>query len=55
MPPCRPQVPVLVHEMILIEVWKRSVFPILCQLRDFRPKNTFQLYMVVRWEPAVNL
>lgn len=45
------QVPVLVHEMILIEVWKQKIFPILCQLEDFNPKNTFHLYMVVspRW------
>lgn len=41
------QIPVLVHEMIIIEVWKHNVFPILCQLRDFKPKNTFHLYMVV--------
>lgn len=41
------QIPVLVHEMIIIEVWKQHVFPILCQLRDFKPKNTFPLYMVV--------
>ncbi|CAG07000.1 unnamed protein product, partial [Tetraodon nigroviridis] len=47
------KVPVLVHEMILIEVWKRSVFPILCQLSDFRPKNTFQLYMVIHHEATV--
>lgn len=49
------QIPVLVHEMILIEVWKQSVFPILCQLRDFKPKNTFQLYMVVRSQSHVKL
>lgn len=53
--PCPLQIPVLVHEMILIEVWKQSVFPILCQLSDFKPKNTFQLYMVVRLESAVKL
>lgn len=53
--PCPLQIPVLVHEMILIEVWKQAVFPILCQLSDFNPKNTFQLYMVVRLESAVKL
>lgn len=41
------QIPVLIHELILIEVWKHKVFPILCQLQDFNPKNSFQLYMVV--------
>lgn len=54
-PPDLLQIPVLVHEMILIEVWKQSVFPILCQLRDFNPKNTFQLYMVVRSQSDVKL
>lgn len=55
MSPCPLQIPVLVHEMILIEVWKQTVFPILCQLRDFKPKNTFQLYMVVRSQSDVKL
>lgn len=41
------QIPTLVHEMILIEVWKQKIFPILCQLQDFTPKSTFPLYMVV--------
>uniref|UniRef100_A0A3Q3WDR3 Zinc finger MYND domain-containing protein 10 n=1 Tax=Mola mola TaxID=94237 RepID=A0A3Q3WDR3_MOLML len=41
------KIAVLIHEMILIEVWKQKVFPILCQLQDFIPKNTFHLYMVV--------
>lgn len=43
----RPQIPVLVHEMILVEVWKLKIFPILRRLEDFKPKNTFHLYMVV--------
>ena len=33
--------------MILVEIWKQNVFPILCQLQDFNPKSTFPLYMVV--------
>uniref|UniRef100_A0A3Q3WPH7 Zinc finger MYND domain-containing protein 10 n=1 Tax=Mola mola TaxID=94237 RepID=A0A3Q3WPH7_MOLML len=47
------KIPVLVHEMILIEVWKQRVFPILCQLQDFNPKNTFPLYMVIHHEATV--
>nr|XP_033483488.1 zinc finger MYND domain-containing protein 10 isoform X2 [Epinephelus lanceolatus] len=47
------KIPVLVHEMILIEVWKHRVFPILCQLQDFNPKNTFQLYMVIHHEVTI--
>ncbi|XP_047439498.1 zinc finger MYND domain-containing protein 10 [Mugil cephalus] len=47
------KISVLIHEMILIEVWKQKVFPILCQLHDFNPKNTFQLYMVIRHEATI--
>ncbi|XP_074500793.1 zinc finger MYND domain-containing protein 10 [Sebastes fasciatus] len=47
------KIPVLVHEMILVEVWKHKVFPILCQLEDFNPKNTFPLYMVIHHEATI--
>ncbi|XP_075997520.1 zinc finger MYND domain-containing protein 10 [Genypterus blacodes] len=47
------KIPVLVHEMILVEVWKQKVFPILCQLQDFNPKSTFQIYMVIHHEATV--
>ncbi|XP_028303210.1 zinc finger MYND domain-containing protein 10 [Gouania willdenowi] len=47
------KIPVLVHEMILVEVWKHKVFPILCQLQDFIPNNTFHLYMVVHHEATI--
>nr|XP_020453738.1 zinc finger MYND domain-containing protein 10 [Monopterus albus] len=47
------KIPVLVHEMILTEVWKQKVFPILCQLQDFNPKNTFHLYMVIHHEATI--
>ncbi|XP_042360814.1 zinc finger MYND domain-containing protein 10 isoform X2 [Plectropomus leopardus] len=47
------KIPVLVHEMILIEVWKHKVFPILCQLQDFNPKSTFHLYMVIHHEVTI--
>lgn len=49
----RRKIPVLVHEMILIEVWKQKVFPVLCQLQDFNPKNTFHLYMVLHHEATI--
>ncbi|MEQ2190565.1 hypothetical protein XENOCAPTIV_000027 [Xenoophorus captivus] len=38
--------------MILSEVWKQKVFPILCQLQDFNPKSTFHLYMLDSCEAA---
>ncbi|XP_053171267.1 zinc finger MYND domain-containing protein 10 [Scomber japonicus] len=47
------KIPVLVHEMILVEVWKHKVYPILCQLQDFNPKNTFHLYMVIHHEATI--
>ncbi|XP_063072548.1 zinc finger MYND domain-containing protein 10 [Engraulis encrasicolus] len=47
------KIPVLVHEMILIEVWKQKIFSILCQLQDFTPKTTFPLYMVIHHEATV--
>ncbi|XP_030277386.1 zinc finger MYND domain-containing protein 10 isoform X2 [Sparus aurata] len=47
------KIPVLVHEMILVEVWKHKVFPVLCQLQDFNPKNTFHLYMVIHHEATI--
>ncbi|GLD69372.1 nitrogen permease regulator 2-like protein [Lates japonicus] len=47
------KIPVLVHEMILVEVWKQKVFPILCQLQDFNPNNTFHLYMVIHHEATI--
>ncbi|KAM9409050.1 zinc finger MYND domain-containing protein 10 [Pholidichthys leucotaenia] len=47
------KIPVLVHEMILVEVWKQKVFPILCQLQEFDPKVTFQLYMVLHHEATI--
>ncbi|KAJ3602298.1 hypothetical protein NHX12_030057 [Muraenolepis orangiensis] len=46
-------IPTLVHELILVEVWKQKVFPILCQLQDFNPKSTFPLYMVIHHEATV--
>ncbi|XP_035518068.1 zinc finger MYND domain-containing protein 10 isoform X2 [Morone saxatilis] len=47
------KIPVLVHELILVEVWKQKVFPVLCQLQDFNPKNTFHLYMVIHHEATI--
>ncbi|XP_049590671.1 zinc finger MYND domain-containing protein 10 [Syngnathus scovelli] len=47
------KISVLVHEMILTEVWKQKIFPILCQLQDFTPKNTFPLYMVIHHEATI--
>lgn len=34
-------------ELIAVEMWKQKVFPVLCSLEDFKPPNTFPIYMVV--------
>ncbi|XP_022531427.2 zinc finger MYND domain-containing protein 10 [Astyanax mexicanus] len=47
------KIPILVHGMILVEIWKHKVFPILCQLQDFSPKSTFPLYMVIHHEATI--
>ncbi|KAM9859162.1 zinc finger MYND domain-containing protein 10 [Aulostomus maculatus] len=47
------KIPVLVHEMILTELWKHKIFPIFCQLQDFNPKSTFNLYMVIYHEATI--
>lgn len=30
-----------------MEIWKHKIFPVLCQLEDFKPRSTFPIYMVV--------
>ncbi|KAJ8394871.1 hypothetical protein AAFF_G00042260 [Aldrovandia affinis] len=47
------KIPTLVHEMILVEVWKVKIFPVLCQLQDFNPQSTFPLYMVIHHEATI--
>lgn len=37
------------EELIAVEMWKQKVFPVLCKLEDFKPQNTFPIYMVVSW------
>lgn len=43
------KIPTLVEELIAVEMWKQKVFPVLCRLEDFKPHNTFPIYMVVSW------
>lgn len=51
--PCPSQIPTLVEELIAVEMWKQKVFPVLCRLEDFKPQNTFPIYMVVSWALSV--
>lgn len=49
------KVNVVVHDLILTEVWKEMIFPVLVDM-NFEPKTTFPLYMVLYHEAtAVNL
>lgn len=36
-----------------MEMWKQRVFPVLCRLEDFKPQNTFPIYMVVHHEASI--
>ncbi|XP_041533383.1 zinc finger MYND domain-containing protein 10 [Microtus oregoni] len=47
------KIPTLVEELIAVEVWKQKVFPVLCRLEDFKPQNTFPIYMVVHHEASI--
>ncbi|XP_066553619.1 zinc finger MYND domain-containing protein 10 isoform X1 [Amia ocellicauda] len=47
------KIPTLVHEMISVEIWKQKVLPVLSRLRDFNPKSTFPLYMVIHHEATI--
>ena len=47
--PSPSKIPTLVEELIAVEMWKQKVFPVLCKLEDFKPQNTFPIYMVVSW------
>ncbi|XP_049718684.1 zinc finger MYND domain-containing protein 10 isoform X2 [Elephas maximus indicus] len=47
------KIPTLVEELITVELWKQKVFPVLCRLEDFKPQNTFPIYMVVHHEASI--
>lgn len=47
------KIPTLVEELITVEMWKQKVFPVLCKLEDFKPQNTFPIYMVVHHEASI--
>ncbi|XP_010345415.1 zinc finger MYND domain-containing protein 10 isoform X3 [Saimiri boliviensis] len=47
------KIPTLVEELIAVEMWKQKVFPVLCRVEDFKPQNTFPIYMVVRHEASI--
>ncbi|KAM8758786.1 zinc finger MYND domain-containing protein 10 [Rhynchonycteris naso] len=47
------KIPTLVGELIAVEMWKQKVFPVLCRLEDFKPQNTFPLYMVIHHEASI--
>ncbi|XP_044307133.1 zinc finger MYND domain-containing protein 10 [Varanus komodoensis] len=47
------KIPVLIEELITVEIWKQKIFPIVCRLEDFKPKSTFPIYLVLRHEASV--
>ncbi|NWH80276.1 ZMY10 protein, partial [Piaya cayana] len=46
-------IPVLIGELISVEVWKHKIFPVLCRLEDFKPRSTFPIYMVLHHEASI--
>uniref|UniRef100_A0A8C0BQZ3 Zinc finger MYND domain-containing protein 10 n=1 Tax=Buteo japonicus TaxID=224669 RepID=A0A8C0BQZ3_9AVES len=38
------KIPVLIGELISVEIWKHKIFPVLCRLEDFKPRSTFPIY-----------
>ncbi|XP_039589819.1 zinc finger MYND domain-containing protein 10 isoform X2 [Passer montanus] len=47
------KIPVLIGELVSVEVWKHKVFPVLCRLEDFRPRSTFPIYVVLHHEASI--
>ncbi|XP_048348070.1 zinc finger MYND domain-containing protein 10 isoform X1 [Sphaerodactylus townsendi] len=47
------KIPTLVEELITVEIWKQKIFPILCRLKDFMPKSTFPIYLVLHHEASI--
>ncbi|XP_030061359.1 zinc finger MYND domain-containing protein 10 [Microcaecilia unicolor] len=47
------KIPVLIYELICVEVWKQKVFSVLCRLQDFKPQSTFPIYMVMHHEATI--
>ena len=39
--------PVIIHELIAVELWKEKIFSQLFKIPDFEPKNTFVIYLIV--------
>ncbi|KAM6256730.1 zinc finger MYND domain-containing protein 10 isoform 2-T2 [Porphyrio hochstetteri] len=47
------KIPVLIGELITVEIWKHKVFPVLCRLEDFKPRSTFPIYVVLHHEASI--
>ncbi|NWX24012.1 ZMY10 protein, partial [Aegotheles bennettii] len=47
------KIPVLIGELISAEIWKHKIFPLLCQLEDFKPRSTFPIYLVLHHEASI--
>ncbi|KAM4893816.1 zinc finger MYND domain-containing protein 10-like isoform 1-T1 [Sylvia borin] len=47
------KIPVLIGELISVEIWKHKIFPVLCRLEDFKPRSTFPIYVVLQHEASI--
>ncbi|KAI6652304.1 Zinc finger MYND domain-containing protein 10-like [Oopsacas minuta] len=46
------KIPLLVHELLLVEIWKDKIFPIYLQ-EDFEPKVSFPCYLILYHEATL--
>ncbi|KFZ53157.1 Zinc finger MYND domain-containing protein 10, partial [Antrostomus carolinensis] len=49
------KIPVLIGELISVEIWKYKIFPVLCRLEDFKPRSTFPIYVLHHEASIINL
>ncbi|NXT89858.1 ZMY10 protein, partial [Anhinga rufa] len=47
------KIPVLIGELISVEIWKHKIFPVLCRLEDFKPRSTLPIYWVLHHEASI--
>ncbi|NXW41809.1 ZMY10 protein, partial [Nyctiprogne leucopyga] len=47
------KIPVLIEDLISVEIWKYKIFTVLCRLEDFKPRSTFPIYVVLRHEASI--
>ncbi|NXJ84421.1 ZMY10 protein, partial [Trogon melanurus] len=47
------KIPILIGELISVEIWKHKIFPVLCRLNDVKPTSSIPIYLVLRREASI--